>query len=457
MLFDLNRLPRHAFWQEMRCILTLALPMMLAQIAAVAMGVVDTVMAGGIGKADLTAVALGSAFFATVFITFMGILAALSPMIAQHSGAGRDAEIGETVRQGIWFALGLGVLGTLMILFSLSPINDYLDLGEDTESMLSEYLIYLALAMPAVMVYRVFHACVSGLQKTKAIMWISWAAMLLNIPLNAVFMYGWFGLPAMGGAGAGLASMLVHWFSMLALAAYTVKEKHFQKIALTARFSLPDWQVQKQIWRLGWPIGFSYFLEASLFTSIVWLIADLGQDFVAAQQVVVSLSTVIYMVPQAIGMAVTVRVGYNLGKRDFLYARQTAGIGMVLAAFLACVFTVLLVLLRHHLPHYYTDDVTVIGIASTVILMLALGMLPDFVQTVASYALRGYKQTKIPVLIHALSFWGLGLLPGYWFAYGLDWGIYGFWAGIETALFSACFALLWYSEFFSKQSNKRTL
>lgn len=452
MLFELSRFPRSQFFQESRQILALALPMMLAQIAAVGMGVIDTIMAGNISKADLTAVALGSAVFATVFITFMGIMAALNPMIAQAFGAGQKTEIGETVRQGIWFALGLGLSGTLLIIAALPIMQDYLKLGDTAERMLTEYLIYMALAMPAVMLYRVFHAYISSLQHPKAIMWISWLALLLNIPLNAIFMYGYFGLPAIGGAGAGLASMLVHWFSVWALAIYAIKNRRFADFQLTARFSRPNWSIQKQIWRLGWPIGLSYFLEASLFTSVVWLIADWGEDYVAAQQVVISLSSVIYMVPQAIGMAVTVRVGYSIGKRDGLHARYATGTGIAVSVILASIFSILLIVLRHILPTIYTDDVQVIHITASVILMLALGMIPDFVQAVASYALRGYKQTRAPMLIHAVSFWGLGLLPGYVIAHGANLGIYGFWIGIELALITAAIALLWYAEIFSKRT-----
>lgn len=444
MLLDIDRYPWGHFWQEARQLAALALPMMLASLAAVGVGVVDMAMAGAAGKDDLTAVALGSALFITVFITSTGIMAALSPTIAQMHGEGKRAEVGETGRQGLWFGLMLGLIGMAVMLGLIRPLQAYVDFAPHVETMLGDYVFYTALAMPAAMLYRALQAYASSLNRPKPIMWVSWAALLLNIPLNYVFVYGKLGLPAMGGAGCGLATLLVFVFNAAALGRYVWRGAYFAPFGLAERFSLPNWRVQQQIWRLGWPIGLSYFLEASLFTSIVWLAAPLGADTVAAQQVVVNMTSITYMLPQAVGTAATVRIGFALGRRRFARARYVAGVAVALAVAAAVPTLLVMMVWRYELVGIYTADAGVIAVAVWIALFAAVFQLFDFTQCVASYALRGYKVTRVPMLIHALAFWLCGLLPGYALAFWADMGITGFWIALVGALAFAAAALLWY-------------
>ena len=450
MLFDLNQYSRRDFIGEIKPLVSLALPMMMAQIAAVAVGVVDTAMSGAAGKDDLTAVALGSSVFVTVFITFMGIMTALNPTIAQLYGAGEKEKVGESGRQGLWFGLFLGLVGMVLMFAMIEPLKNYLTMSEHIETMFGQYLFCMALSMPAAMLYRALHAYASSLHRPKAIMWISWAALLLNIPLNYMFIYGKFGAPEMGGAGAGVASAVVFWFNTAALWLYISKTPYFAPFGLTQRITRPRLAVQKQLWRLGWPIGLSYFLEASLFTVIVWQIADLGEDYVAAQQIVMSMTSIVYMIPQAVGTAATVRVGYSLGKRQFARARYIAGVSLVLGVLLAACTFCLLLFGRGFFVTLYNKDPNVVAIAVQVTIFAAIFQLFDFTQCIASYALRGYKITRVPMIIHAIAFWLLGLLPGYALAYPAGMGIYGFWTALILSLFSAAAALVWYLEKRSK-------
>ncbi|ASK26533.1 multidrug efflux MATE transporter NorM [Neisseria chenwenguii] len=454
MLLDLNRFTFPVFKKEARLLLALALPMLLAQVAQVGIGFVDTVMAGGAGKEDLAAVALGSGTFSTVYITFIGIMTALNPMIAQLHGAGKTAETGETGRQGIWFGLMLGLAGMLLMWAVIVPFQNWLSLSDYVENTMAKYMVFTGLAMPAAMVHRALHAYATSLNRPRVIMMVSVAAFFLNIPFNYAFVYGKFGLPAMGGAGCGVATMLVFWFSAAALWLYIAKERYFRTFGLTASFSRPDPKAFKQIWKLGAPIGLSYFLEASAFSFIVFLVARLGEDYVAAQQVVISLTGMIYMIPQSVGSAGTVRVGYSLGRRDYLRARYIAGVSLV-SGWVLAVFTALaLVLLRFPLAGMYTDDATVLDTAAGVLLLAALFQLADSTQCIASYALRGYKITKAPMVIHAAAFWGCGLLPGYLLAYRFGMGIYGFWTALIVSLTIAAVALVWCLELCSKSVAK---
>ena len=446
MLLDLNRYSPAVFAKEAKALAALAWPMMLAQIAAVGLGFVDTVMAGGAGKDDLAAVALGSAAFATVFITWMGVMTALNPILSQQHGAGETAQVGETGRQGLWFGLLLGLAGMVLLLAAIPPFLWYLKLSDNVENMLAQYLMFTAPAMPAMMLHRALHAYASSLNRPKPIMWVSWAALLLNIPLNYVFVYGKFGMPQLGGAGCGLATMLVCWFSTIALWLYVKKSPYFHRFGLQGGFSKPDLAMLKQFWQLGKPAGLSYFLEASLFTFIMFLIAKFGNDYVAAQQIVISLTGIIYMVPQAVGAAVTVRVGYSIGRRQKQRARYISGVGIACGLMLALCTMLLLSLLHAPLAGMYTKDAAVLQLAASVLLFSALFQLFDFTQCIASYALRGYKITRAPMLVHAAAFWGLGLIPGWLLANLAGMKIYGFWAALIVSLAAAAVLLVWLLE-----------
>lgn len=446
MLLDLTRYSPAVLLKEGKELAVLAWPILLAQVAAVGVGFVDTVMAGNVGTDDLSAVALGSAAFTTVLISLMGIMTALNPVIAQLHGAGETGRVGEAGRQGLWFGLLSGLAGMLLLGISVRPFLNYLEWSEKVEAMLSQYLYFTAPAMPAAMIHRAIHAYLASLGRPKPIMWVSWAALLLNIPLNYIFVYGKFGLPALGGAGCGLATLLVFWFSAAALWHFAAKDNGLQKFGLCCGFSRPDIQAIRQYWHLGWPAGLSYFLEVSLFTFIMFLITRFGQTDVAAQQIVISLTGIIYMIPQSVGAAVTVRVGFSLGKGWRCRARYISGVGFLIGILLALATMILLAFFRQLLADIYTDDAEVLALASSVLLFAAVFQLFDFTQCIASYALRGYKITKAPMLVHGIAFWGLGLLPGYLLANHGGLKIYGFWTALTVSLAAAAILLVWLLE-----------
>lgn len=410
MLLDLNRFSFSVFLKEIRLLASLALPILLAQVAQVGIGFVDTVMAGGAGKEDLAAVALGNSAFTTVYITFIGIMAALNPMISLLYGAGKTGEVGETGRQGVWFGLCLGIFGMILLWAAITPFRNWLTLNDYVEGTMTRYMVFAGLAMPAAMVHRALHAYASSLNRPRVIMLVSFAAFVLNVPLNYIFVYG--------------------------------------------KFGKPDRAVFKQIWKIGAPVGLSYFLEASAFSFVAFLVAPFGSDYVAGQQVALSLTGILYMVPQSVGLAGSVRVGFSLGRRGFLTARYISGVSLALGWMLAVLTALFLVVMHRPLASLYTADAAVLGIASTVLLFSAVFQLADATQCIASYALRGYKVTKVPMFIHAAAFWGCGLLPGYLLAYRFDMGIYGFWTALTVSLAIAAAALVWCLELCSKERVK---
>ncbi len=444
MLFELNEHSKGEVLTECRRLVRLALPILIAQAAQVGVGVVDTVMAGHASANDLAGVALGSNVFTTLYITLLGVMAALQPIVAQSYGAGKTTEIGEQGRQGLWFGLFLGVSGMLLLWVVISPLQKQFDMGSYVNKTFGQFVFFISLGMPAAMIHRAFYAFASSLNRPKTIMVVSLIALLLNIPLNYVFVYGKFGLPALGGAGCGLASAICFWFNAIVLGIYIYRQRFFAPFALFARFEWPKWRAQWAVLMLGIPIGLSFFLEVSLFTFISLLIARFGVTHVASQQVVINITSLIYMIPQSIGIALAVCVGQAVGAQNWLRARFISGVGLIMGLIGACGTGLMLLTFRHFWVSLYTKDQNVIILGGTLLIFAAIFQLSDATQTIASYALRGFKLTKVPMLIHAITFWGLGLGIGCLLGLYFNMALYGFWLALVVSLTGAAVALVWY-------------
>ncbi|MCW3479318.1 MATE family efflux transporter [Neisseriaceae bacterium JH1-16] len=459
MLFELKRAPRAEIRREAGTLIQLALPMLIAQVAQVGTGFVDTVMAGRVGTGDLAAAALGSSVFITLYVTLMGVATSLNPILSQLYGAGDKQAIGETGRQGLWFGLLLGLFG-MALMFALQPLlRAWLTLPTEVEDKIMLFITGAALGMPAAMMHRALHAYASSLNRPKAIMYVSITALLLNIPLNYMFIHGLFGLPKMGGAGCGWATGTVFWFNAIALFCYIALNRYFKPFGLTERFSRPNLARFKEFLHLGVPMGLSYFVEVSLFTFIAFLITGFGTVYVASQQAVINFCSLIYMVPQSVAVALSVRVGQSIGAGDPHRARFISALGLVIG-FTAALGTALLVLvLRTPIMQMYSTDPEVVVIGATLLIFAAFFQLSDATQTIASGALRGYKLTTVPMLIHSVSFWGVGLGLGSWLGlshgsilgYVRPMGVYGFWIALVISLTAAAILLVSYLSFASRR------
>ncbi len=459
MLFNLDQAGWPRLRAESRTLSHLALPMMVAQVAQVATGFVDTVMAGRVSTDDLAAVSLGASIFITVYVTLMGIVSSLNPILSQQFGAGETRRIGETARQGIWFGFLLGCLGLLLMLAIQPLLRQWLSLPDAVEDKVMLYIDGAALGMPAATMHRALHAFASSLNRPRPIMVVSLIALLLNIPLNYMLIHGLYGLPQLGGAGCGWATGMVMWFNAITLFAYLARNRVLAGYGLTQQFSWPQWSRFPAMLKLGLPIGLSFFVEVSLFSFIALLIAQLGTLVVASHQAVLNFSSLIYMIPQSIATALTIRVGQSIGSGDYRQARLISGLGIALSIIAATLTMLLVLLFRHQIMAMYSPDPAVVALGSTLMLFAAFYQLTDAMQTVASGALRGYKITTLPMVIHVVSFWGLGL--GLGMVLGLtDWlvprlGVHGFWTALVVSLSVAGLALVSYLSHISRQRLHR--
>ncbi|KPA90526.1 putative efflux protein, MATE family [Pseudomonas asplenii] len=428
---------------EMRNLLGLALPIIIAQLAHTAMGFVDAVMAGRVGPRDLAAVALGNSIWVPVFLLMTGILLATTPKVAQRHGAGTPEQIGPIVRQALWLAVVVG-LGAGAVLYNAEPILHLMKVDPELIGPCMDYLRGIGTGLPTVALYHVLRCCSDGMGRTRPSMVLGLCGLALNIPLNYVFIYGHLGVPALGGPGCGWATAIVMWVMLLGMAGWVRWAKVYQPSQVFSRFDWPDWTVIKRLLGIGLPIGIAVFAESSIFAVIALLIGSLGAHVVAGHQIALNISSLVFMVPYSLGMAITVRVGQALGREQPRAARFTAGVGVATALAYGCVSASLMLLFREHIATIYTSDPVVIQVATMLIVYSALFQFSDVIQVTAAGALRGYQDTRVTMILTLFAYWGIGLPVGY--ALGLtDWfgapsGPSGLWEGLIVGL--SCAAVM---------------
>lgn len=421
--------------------------MLIAQLASMGMMVIDTALLGHYGTEDLAAVAVGGGIYISVVFALVGVLQAVAPIVAHLRGAGREDEIGGALQQAFWLALLLAVPGVLCLLhpdplFALSPIEP------GVEAKARRYLEMLAWGIPAALLYRTFYSCCNALGKPRPLMLISLGGTLLHGALAWLLVTGRFGGEALGVLGCGISNAVVNWFGLLCGMLYMVFGPALARYRLLAGWRLPQARPLRELLRLGLPMGFSNFVEISSFTLMALFVAQLGATVVAGHRIVANFAAICYMLPLALAIATLAQVGQAAGARDWPRARATIGGGLLLAGGLSTLLGLVLWLAAAELTAAYTDDPAVRAVTLSLIGYVAVYQIFDAVQTIAAYALRGYKITFAPMLVHTVCFWGVGLYGGWWLAFkaAQPMGVAGFWIASLSSLVLAALllgALLW--------------
>lgn len=429
---------------EWKQLAVLGAPILVAQLAQMANGVIDTVMAGHASAEDLAGVGIGTSFWVPSLLFFSGVLSAMQPTISGHRGAGDMAKIMPTTWQGIYISI---VAMAVMILFitHLQPLLQLLQLDEKTTQIADGYLHAFAWGVPALLLLTALRGLTDGLGHTQVIMMFSLLSTLLNLPLNYIFIYGFdftlFQLPAMGGIGCGWATSISNWIATLALLIYLNTSRIYQQFHLLANWVSPATDEIKHLLKLGLPIGFSSFIEVSMFCMIALFLAPLGATTVAAHQIVLNLVSLAFMLPLSLGMALTLRVSFLVGAQDFSEARLLARSALLLAIAIGCTNAALLLWSRDWLATLYTSDLAVQKIAAQLFVLGAIFQIADVIQVTMMGIQRGYKDTKTPMVIMLVSFWGISLPLGYALTFK-DWittpmGAPGFWMALIVGLVCA--------------------
>ncbi|WP_445001455.1 MATE family efflux transporter [Halomonas mongoliensis] len=448
--------------RETRPLLVLALPICGAQLAQAGMSVADVMMTGRLSATDLAAVSVGSSLWMPLMLFMTGTLMGLTPIVAQLLGGQRTTEIRPNVHQALWVALVLGVMAALLLWFAVQPIFRLMDVPEEVASRSAAYLSAVAFGMPGAALFQALRAFSDGMNHTRPSLWISLFGLGVNIPSNYVLIYGGDGLtallgewlpawvqamPALGALGCGIATALSLWAMSLAMALYTRRAPAYREVSLWHSPSPPRWRLIGELLHVGLPIGVAIFVEVTLFTLIALFIASLGEVTVAAHQVALNYTSILFMLPLALSMALTVRVGNTLGQQRPVHARQVAWFGIVVSVAVALFNSALLWLTAKPVIGLYTHDLEVQRLALSLVLLAMIYQVSDSLQVNLAGALRGYKDTRIIMVITLASYWLVGLAGGHWLGTrgmtGLiePMGVHGYWVGLIAGLTAAALLL----------------
>ncbi|MBS0229600.1 MAG: MATE family efflux transporter [Proteobacteria bacterium] len=435
-----NSADRPRFRSEVGKTARLAGPLAAGHLSSGLVSFVDAFIAGHHGTATLAAVSVGTALFWLPMLAPMGTLMALPPAVSQLDGAGRRSEIGPLFRQALWLAAGLGLL--LLALLSLAPL--LLRPMGITPEIVPEVTVFLNAVrwgIPAFTLYLCMRYLSDGLHWSLPTMLLGFGGLCVLAPVAYVLTNGLFGLPELGAEGIGIATSLMFWLQASGFALYLARSRRFVDLRLFAQWDWPHWNVQRDLLRTGLPIGVTITMEGGLFAVTALLIGRLGEVQVAAHQVALNVASMCFMLPFGIAEATTVRVGHAFGRgdRDGLRRAALAGFALMLCTQTA---SALLLLFGHGaVAGLYSADPQVIALGGALLLYAALFQFPDGVQVVSAGALRGLKDTRVPMWLAVLAYWGVGMPVGAGLGLGLGWGPRGMWLGLTAGLTMAAFLL----------------
>lgn len=462
------------YWPETRTLVALALPICGAQLAQAGMSVVDVMMTGRHNATDLAAVSVGSSLWMPLMLFMTGTLMGLTPIVAHLLGGQRNNDIRPAVHQALWVALALGITAAGLLWVAVTPIFELMNVPPGVAQESAAYLSAVAFGMPGIALFQALRAFSDGMNHTRPALWISLVGLTVNIPFNYLLIYGGDGLvnllgtgipnslqqlPALGAFGCGIATAISMWTMAIAMALYTRRGNTYRSVSLWEQLTPPQWAGIRELVVVGVPIGVAIFVEVTLFTLIALFIASFGEVTVGAHQIALSYTTILFMLPMSLSMALTVRVGNTLGQRRLAMARKVAWNGITISVIVAAINSTLLWFTAPTVISLYTSNTEIQALALTIIALAVIFQLSDSLQVNLAGALRGYKDTRIVMVITVLSYWIVGLGGGHWLgAYGLGgvsepMGVHGYWIGLIAGLSTAAILLAWRLKTISQQES----
>lgn len=386
------------------------------QLAIMAFGVTDTIVAGRYSADALAALSVASALFVSVYVSLMGVLQALLPIWAEQHGRGETAAIGASFRQSLYLALGFTLLGMVILVFP-DPILNWTEVPESMQGDVRTYLIIVGWALPSAMFFRLYTTLNQALGRPQLVTWLQVGALVLKVPLSIWFTFGGWGLEPQGAAGCAWATLLVDYAIAIVAIVLMRYQKLYAPLQLWQRMEAPDFRRLAAFLRLGVPAGLSILVEVTSFTLVALFVARQGALSAASHQIAANLAAVCYMVPLSLGIAISARVSWWRGTGNEAQAQKLAWMGLKIAAASGLVLSGTLLLAREALPQIYTVDPGVVALTSALLLWVALYHASDSIQCVCIFLLRCWRVTVAPLIVYCSLLWGGGLAGGYWLAY----------------------------------------
>jgi multidrug resistance protein, MATE family len=401
---------------ELRTIARHAGTVLVGQLAVMAFGVTDTIVAGRYAQEALAALSVGSAVYISVFVALIGMLQSLLPIWAELHGGQRHADVGRSVRQALYLA-ALGMAAGCVALFFPDVIFRWTQVPPALQEVVRSYLSVLALALPPALLFRIFSTLNQSLGKPVLVTWLQGLSLPFKIVLTIWFVFGGLGLPAQGAVGCAWATVAVNYL-MLACSLWLIRTQSlYTSYAIWARMEKPDWHAIAQFARLGIPSGLSVMVEVTAFTLMALFISRQGTQATAAHQVVGNLAALMYMVPLSIAIATSARVSYWLGADDPRHARAAIRTGFKLGLGMTFTMATLIALARGPIAAVYSSDPGVAAVAAGLLAWVAAYHVGDATQALCVFVLRCYRVAVAPLVAYCVLLWGVGLVGGYALAY----------------------------------------
>ncbi|MFD1033019.1 MATE family efflux transporter [Metaplanococcus flavidus] len=421
-------------YEKLNLLVKIVLPILITQVAMYMVTFFDIYMTARYGTDDLAGVSIGSSFWVPVYIGLAGILMSITPIVAQLMGAKKKENVKEAVQQGMYLAILLAMIVFTFFLLFIDPLLGLMNLEPVVADVAARYIFFMSLGLIPLFVYNALRSYIDALGATRVTMVITLLSAPINVFFNYLFIFGNFGFPELGGAGAGLASAITYWLVLLIAAVIIQTQNPFSSYQIFRKWEKISIDRWKEISRIGVPIGIAIFAETSIFSAVTFMLAVYGTITIAAHQIALNFTSLLYMLPLSISMGATILVGYEVGAGRFKDAKIYSWLGVATAIAISFVSAGILFFLREPIAELYSSDPAVINLAVQFLVFAALFQLSDAIQAPVQGALRGYKDVNITFIMALISYWVIGLPVGYLLARFTDFGAFGYWIGLIAGL-----------------------
>jgi multidrug resistance protein, MATE family len=424
---------RNEIRQEVSTLLKIGVPVIIAQLLQMSMSFVDTVMAGRLSPEDLAAVAVGSSILLPFVVLCLGCMMAVTPIVAQNVGGRRFKQIGKNARQVLWLSQFLA-LPSFFLLRHLDFAFPLIGVTEEIVPIATGYLKAISWGIFPAYAFGALRYFNEGLSVTRPAMYIAGIGLLVNIPANYILMFGKLGFPQLGAIGTGYASAIVFAVMFAAMLWFTIRFEAYRRFDIFGKFRLPEKKYLGELLRIGVPIGISSTMEVSMFAVVSLLVSTISTVAIAGHQVAINFASMAFMIPFGLSVAISARVGQSVGRKRITEARFRGYVGVGVACCIMALTALTMYLFPEAITAIYTDDKAVTEVAVQLLLMAAIFQLSDGLQVSGFGALRGLKDTKVPMYVNLVAYWLVGIPVAYYLGFIADYGAPGLWVGLIAGL-----------------------
>ena len=431
-------------------------PILIYQFANYSASFVDTAMTGQYNTMDLAGVSMATSIWNPFFTFLTGIVSALVPIIGHHLGRGKKEEVASDFYQFIYLALGLSVVLLGMVLFLAPTILNHIGLEAAVAAVAVRYLWFLSIGIIPLLLFSVIRSLLDSLGLTKLSMYLMLLLLPLNSGFNYLLIYGAFGVPELGGAGAGLGTSLAYWVLLGISVLVLFKQEKLKALHLEKRIPLNMDKIKEGV-RLGLPIGGTVFAEVAIFSVVGLIMAKFSSLIIASHQSAMNFSSLMYAFPMSISSAMAIVVSYEVGAKRFDDAKTYIGLGRWTALIFAAFTLTFLYIFRGNVASVYGNDPEFINLTARFLTYSLFFQLADTFAAPLQGILRGYKDTVIPFYLGLVGYWGVAIPVAMLFDSLTDFGAYSYWIGLIISLIVSGVLYRWRLTVIMKRFESRKL